>query len=410
MNRVVIFSALVISIFLLIFIESVKATDPIIEKSELLISKKKYASAYKLLNKAEIKTKSIDYLIKRQELLLKYGISTNKHQTFYIKDIKSEQEILNFSENSKGFLKVNYDAISLFDSLLKKDPNNCKLNKAYGEYYFDAYLKYSENWIISKKDLLQRIAIYNEKATYSTCAEAINYYALGQVLINKNKFKESIYFFNIAVTKDSVNAYYLYNLAYAYLFVRNNEKAIVHAQKAIKYSTNTLLSNDAYRLIGQAYVDMKEYDKAIRNFELADRLDTTSYANKMSIINVYLKTNNPNWDSILNIVYEYAKYDVQFYNLTERVFESNQALDKLLLVYENLYKKNESNDTLAGNLLYFMGRIHSYSNIEKARNMYLSSKDRFEKIYQKDHNVFVVIRESIDALNEYDNELDRSKK
>lgn len=376
-----------------------------IAKSNELIKVKKYESAYKILLKADPNNLDKDILIKKQEILFKYGISTDLHQAFFLKNVKSDSELNNGQYDIKKFKKYSFYPVPYYDSLLKLDPNNCLINKALGEYYFDAYEKYRGRWIINDSELIQLIAQFNENATNKGCGEAKNYYALGQVLIAKNKLKESIYFFNNAVTRNEKEPRYQYFLAYAYLFNKGNEKAIEHGKNSINLFSDIAAKSDASRLVGQAYLELNNYEEALSFFKKADSIDSSTNANKLSILSLYVKKKDSvNQAFYLNELFEKENSNINFYGSLESIYTLYSSVDFLTSFYETKLGKTANNDTLNGNLYFFTARLYSINNPIKSIEYFEKSKTYFEKIYKNDHEVFGIINKSIESLKAVKND------
>lgn len=373
----------------------------IIEKANKLINNKKYESAFNKLEQYDPQNKKLEIFLKKYEIVSKYALSSKQHRAFVLKDLKKNETIKSVVVNidQAVFHSIYVDLI--FDSLLKVDPGNCKLNKLAAEHLFDVHLKFGTNWIKPEGEYLKEMAIYSEKAINGKCADEQDYYKIGYYLLNVGKYKESIYFFYQSILKNEKNASSHYNLAFAYIMTKSPVSALTHAKKAFQLYSDSLYKSDASRMLAEAYFQNNQVDSAIMFYEEAEKLDSTTINNIASLLNIYLKTSKvEKAEECFMKIYKIDPVNPAIYNELEQIFANNNLEKELIKKYESLLKVYSENTEIIANLKYYLARLYSIENTEKAINTYLESRTYFEKIYKSDHPVFASIDKSIEQLND----------
>ncbi|MFN5705283.1 MAG: tetratricopeptide repeat protein, partial [bacterium] len=372
----------------------------IIEKANKLISTKKYATAYKILNQYDPLNKSNDVFLKKYEIVSKFALSSKQHRSYALKDLSKNQDIKSLKINLNDLNYFDFKVDLIFDSLLKITPEDCELNKLASDHLFDIHIKFGKNWLKSEKEYLKQMAIYSEKTLKGKCVNDQSYYKIGYYLINVGKYKESIYFLNQSALKNDKNAMYHYNLSLSYLMTKAPGFALIHAKKAYSLYTDSLYKSDASRMLAEAYFQNNFVDSAIMFYEKAEELDSTTTNNIASLLNIYLKTSNSKANDLFIKFYKLDPTNPAIYNQLEQIYSNNALENELIKKYEDLLTTYSNDIEILANLKYYLARLYSIENTELAIETYLQSKSNFEKIYKSDHPVFNSIEQSIEQLKE----------
>lgn len=393
----------VIVLFLvsLLSISSYADDKKLIKQVDKLILKKKYETAFKKLDQNDPKNLKLDIFLKKYELATKYSISTQQYRSFAFKDFGKNENEYKTKINFETLHYYDFKIDLIFDSLLKTTKNNCELYQTASNFLFDINMKFGSNWVKPEGEYLKEMAVYSEKAINAKCANDQDYYKIGYYLINVGKYKESIYFLNQSVLKNDKNATAHYNLAFAYIMTKSPVSALKHSKKAFDLYTDSLYKSDASRMLAESYFQNNQVDSAIMFYEEAEKLDSTTINNLASLLNIYLKTSKSDKaEESFNKFFKLDPTNPTIYNQLEQIYTNNKIEHVLATKYEELLGSYSDNIEVLANLKYYLARLYSIENVDKAINTYLESKKHFEKIYKNDHPVFASIDKSIEQLKE----------
>src|SRR5690554_3096431 len=189
-----------------------------IKKANDFIEDKKYETAFNLLDKFDPTNDKPDIVLLKEEILLNYFVTSIMHQMFALTDIKKNEDILDYRGKEGSFSMQMFQVDSILTRLIKTYPNNCKLYKGLGDYYYDAHLRYGDNWLKNNKEQIELMQTNFQKAVDGNCADYLSNYVLGYTNLSQEKNKESIPYFLKSIEMNKNYASSHYNLAYAYLF------------------------------------------------------------------------------------------------------------------------------------------------------------------------------------------------
>ncbi len=378
------------------------ATDShkVIKKADELILNKKYESAFKKLNQYDPYNKDLSVFLKKYEIVSKYAVSSKQHRSYALRDINKKEENKNLKINLEDINYYDFKVDLILDSLLKLNSEDCELNKLASDHLFDVHLKFGNNWVKPETEFLKQMAIYSEKTLKGNCVNEMSYYKIGYYLINVGKYKESIYFLYQSVLQNDKSPIYHYNLSLSYLMTKAPASALVHAKKAYALYTDSLYKSDASRMLAEAYYQNKFIDSAIMFFEKAEQLDSTTINNIASLLNIYLRTSNKKADDVFMKIYKIDPTNPAIYNQLEQIYGNNALENDLIKHYEELLITYSNETEVQANLKYYLARLYSLENKEKAIETYLQAKLDFEKVYKADHPVFGSIEKSVVQLKE----------
>lgn len=157
---------------------------------------------------------------------------------------------------------------------------------------------------------------YNEAINYFNRITQVKefkdivYYSIGTVYLHLMDYNRAISSFNKALSYNSNSYIFYYNRALAYMNIDDYGKAIEDLNKAIdiklininikneysnlKYYNNMFIINEVqiYNSLGISYGYLKEYDKAIDNFNKALSIDNNYYRSYYDRGVIYLKIKN----------------------------------------------------------------------------------------------------------------------
>ena len=382
--------------FILLTIKVLGQTETeIIMKSKLLIDSKKYESAFKLLDSFDAKNSKPEVVLLKEEIVLNYFVSSMMHQMFALKDLEKNEDILDYRGKEGSFDMHLFEVDKILDSLIITFPDNCHLYKGRGEYYYEVYLKYGGKWLKDDNELFRLIETDFQKTIDRSCADYLSYYVLGYINLVRKKYTESVPYFlqSIGLNKDYANSHY--NLAYAYLYTDDRQKAIEYAKNSLVLYNEQSYKGDAARMLGQTYAELKDDNMAIENYELANRIDPRNYYNLKPLLNLYLKSGNKRTNEIAVIFLNLAPTNPTIYDDLQNIYFNNNKEKELEDFYMSQFSVFKDIVKVQGNLNFYLGRINLTTNKKLAIEYFKKAKFMFSKIYKKDNPVFSTIEDAI---------------
>lgn len=369
-----------------------------IKKVNELIESKKYETAFKILDRFDPNNSKPDIVLLKEDLVLNYFVSSIMHQMFALKDLEKDEDIMDYRGKEGSFGMQMFPVDSILESLIKAYPNNCKLYKGLGEYYYEVHLKYGGKWLKNDKKLFNVMQVDFQKAIDGNCADYLSYYVLAYINLLEEKYKESIPLFSksIEMKKDYASSHY--NLAYAYLYADDRENALKYAKNSLDLYSDQTYKSDAARMLGQIYTELKDDKNALVNYELANEIDPGNYYNIKPLLNIYLKTNDEKAKETAILFFNLAPANPAIYNDLEDIYYNNKKENELSLFYKEQLKSNKVNSKVEGNLNFYLAKIYTASDKQVAKEYFLKAKEIFSKIYEKDHQVFKAIEEGLKQL------------
>jgi tetratricopeptide (TPR) repeat protein len=366
-----------------------------IKKANDLIANKKYETAFKLLDDFDKENSKPDIVLLKVDILLNYFVSSIMHQIFALKDLKPNENIMDYRGKQGSFGMQMFQVDSILGKLIEIYPTNCKLYKGLGEFYYEVHLKYGDRWLKNDSELFKFMQTNFQKAVDGNCADYLSNYVLGYVNISQEKYKECIPYFlkSIEMNKDYATSHY--NLAYAYLFSDDRQNALKYAKNALNLYKGQEYKGDAARMVGVIYRELEDDKNAIENYELADKIDPNNYHTLKPLLELYVKTDNKKSDKTAKAFFDLAPENPTIYNDLGEIYYSNKKEDKLIDFYKSQLSAFKGNDKVQGNLNFYLGRIYVETDKKTAKAYFLKSKEIFGRIFDKNHQVFNAIDEGL---------------
>lgn len=324
----------------------------------------------------------------------------DKNPELYFYKAKSLYQLALYNMDSNKYL----EAINNFNIAFDIEPDNkathynrglcyfyLALNENINEEYLNKAIKDFDNVILFlnefEKNIKNEIGIIelNKKYDESYSIRALSY-------VHLNKYDKALDDFNMAIKYNSKCGEYYYNrgLCYYNLALNNNEeylnKAIEDFYKAIELNEKYYL---VYYYMGICYHELKNYDEAIKNYDLSEKYCKYNY-DKLSIqdkkIESLLKLNNKENEIynlykniILNLYVKFYNetifYSYDFFNISSSITENVLSLKDKINIDENEIINNNKkiiNKTIQDNFYnqkYFYeiknNSLYNYTRVNK---------------------------------------------
>jgi len=375
-----------------------QSNSDVINNAKNLIADKKYDSAYKLLDKSDSKNEIPDIVLLKEEIALNYFVTSIMHQVFGLKDLNPNETIWDYRGKPGEYNMISFPVNEILDKLIKKYPDNYKLYKGLGDFYYEVHLKYGDNWLKKNKELFDLIEKNYSKAIAHDEYDYLTYYALGYLALSQEKYKESIPLFSKSIDLDKNYASAYYNLAYAYLYINERDSAILNAKRSLDLYQDRTYKGDAARMVATIYGELNNELKSIEYYEISNSIDSNNYYTLRPLLNLYVKTESEKAKQTTEIFYKLGPEKPTIYNDLSTIYFENNKIDKLANFYRSNLTKYESDPKVYGNLNFYLGRLYFETDKKTALGYFLKSKEIFTKVYDKDHQVFKVINDAIEKL------------
>lgn len=380
-----------------IFVTSVfgQTESETIKKAKDLIADKKYESAFKVLDSFDPKNGKPDIVLLKEDILLNYFVTSMMHQMFALTDLKKDENIMDYRGKEGSFSMQMFEVDNILDSLIKSYPNNYKLYKGLGDYYYDALQRYQGQWLKDDSIVSDLIVKNYQVVIDNNLADYTIYYRVGLEILQQKKNKQSIPYFlkSIELNKDFADAHY--NLAYAYLFIDERENALKYAKNSLDMYKEPDYKADAARMIAQIYIELKDDKNAIKYSELANTIAPDNYYNLKPLLNIYVKTENSKAKATLNSFYNLAPDNPTIYNSLGEIYFNNNKIPDLIEFYKSKLQTHKDEKIILGSLNFYLGQLYLDIDKKMAKEYFQKAKDIFTTVFDKDNTVFLVIERGI---------------
>jgi tetratricopeptide (TPR) repeat protein len=379
-----------------------QSQQKVLEKANEYIGLKKYESAYQILNKFDSSNVDIDVVLLKTDLLLKYYVFSISHIMFTLKDLDLNEEIADY-RGKHGFAgnMISFPADSILLRLIKNSPLSCKLYKGLGDYYYEVYQRYEDNWIIDSKELCELILTNHNQTIARGCADYNTYYSVGFFNLVQENYKESIDYFLKSIELKYENAGAHYNLAYAYYSKQESglQDALKYYENALKLFSDSLNKSNSAFMMGHIFSELNNDEKALHYFELANHLNPYDKNTFTRLMEMYFNSGNNKFISIANNYFDKSPNSYETYNQLNFIFKSNDKGQDLLLFYKLQIDRYNDNKLILGNINFYLG-LELFENDKKlAKEYLLASKFNFTSYFESKKNAGIGAQLSAENQN-----------
>lgn len=379
----------------LIFNLSSKANN--LEKVDSLIKVRQYLSAWDILTNMENSTENgVDVHLKKIELSLKYFTKTVSHQLFSFSDVKPHQNLIELRQiaEKKMAQMYPYNIEKILDSLQVIYPNDFRLKKAQGDFYYDISILYDKDWIVNKQEVIRRMYDGYSKAEENGITDFISLYALGYFWNINEDSKKSINYFERSLELDSTYAPTHYNLAYLYTEKDSLEIALYHAWQAYNHYTYINYKNDAGQMAGSLLGKLNRHEEAISLLLDCDKLIPNTYYTYFYLLNSFSATNRIIEAQIT--AKNMFQLDWKSHTINTdiiSIFIKNNQLDPLVQFYNDRLKEELHDMEYRGYIYLHTAQAYQMKSKQKeALEQLKLAEESFNICYDPGHPVFEVVK------------------
>ena len=386
-------------IFSALACQAQQETD-VVAQANQLVAEKKYESAYKLLQNFDPNNEKPDVFLLKEDILLNYFVSSLMHQAFALIDIKKNEDILDYRGNNGSYSMYAVFIDSVLLRLIGEYPENCKLYKGLGDFYYDAHSKYGGRWMMEEEELQEAILENYQKAIDGGCADYQSFFAMGITYLELQKETASIPYLRKAMELDGKSADAFYDLAYAYIVTQRFDSALYCAKTSLELYTDKMYKGDAAMVAGRACSGLKDYGKALNYYEMAVKYCPKDYYKLKDLLGVYLVTHNKKAAKTTKEIFALAPENPTVYQGLEEMYSTYGNISDLVAFYKSQLPGYKKNARVVGNLYFYMANICLDIDKAIAKDYFLQARESFRKVYGKDHYVFGVIEEALKSCEQ----------
>ena len=381
--------------FLIIILFSISSSATSFEKIDSLINSKQYLSAWNALTELENGEQGVDAHIKKIDLSLKYFTKTYSHQLFSFTDLKKGQNLINLRviAEKKMAQMYPYKIADIIDSLQKSNPNDYRLKKVQGDFYYDISILYGKDWIINKQEVTRRMYEGYTTAEEHGIENHISLYALGYFWNINEDTKKATNYFSRSLKLDSNYAPTHYNLAYLYSEKDSLEAALYHAWKAYNLYSYLNYKNDAGQMAGSILGKLGRHGEAITLLLDCDKLIPNTYYTYYYLLNSFLAKKR----IVESQVTAHNMFNLDWKSHTIntdiiKLFIQNDQLEALEQFYNDRLEEEKFDKEYRGYVYLHLAQAYQMKNKTEEALINISlSQENFNICYDPGHPVFQVI-------------------
>lgn len=389
----------IISLSLLLIGLTISAKDKVISTADALIKERKYASAFEYLDENDPNNNEPELVIAKVNLLINYFVKTDNFQNFGLKDLLPKQSLDELRKEELHVRIIDFKPDSVLLDLSKRHPTNYKLHKALGNYYYETYLEFEDNWIESDSVLIEKFKYFNQTALKHGEFDYWSLFELGYAYLLQDNFEEAVSYLSKSVDLNKNYALSHYNLACAYHHLGNVDMALKHASNAFRLETIDEYKAEAARLLAISFEEKEEYEKALDYYKKSNEIIPNDYNTLLAIMNIDLIIGDRDYNLIAEQLIRMAPSNAAIYqDILKAYSEHNHEVDFVEFM-DNIKIHHRANNSAMANI-YLHQAIVQYDleewvaakiNFEKSRNL-------FRNFYSSDHSVFRVIDSYTQAI------------
>jgi tetratricopeptide (TPR) repeat protein len=366
-------------------------TAALIKKSDDLIQKRQYDSAFNILGK-DLSNKFIIH--KKTEICINYFVQSIGHRMFALHDLKENEDLYELRSGTGSFNMYLYDPVEIIAEYYKKNQQDAIIEKTLGDYYYDVGLRYQGNWFETDEIITKKCIEHYENAF------AKKFYTVNMLIncadryIQLKNADKAIEYYSKALDENPSLYNVPFNLSSAYYEKGNYKAAILYGNKAIEiYKNDPNYQMDAILLCSDASYAQNDFNKSIEYLNMGLSISKEEYRIYKNMVLSYLALNNiqkanENADNLFSL----APGNPAASQMIMELYGKNAK--ELVTFFARNIKKYANDDTTLANLYFHIAVTYYHSNNKKeALNYALLAKEKFIKV-----NTYNANKQTIDEL------------
>ena len=241
-------------------------TVEIINACDELIEKKQYQSAVNIVGGCENEYVIYKYI----EVCTQYFAQSIMHTMFAFKNLEKNETLYDVRTGEGSFNLIYRDTPdTILDNYEKEHGKSIVIDLARANYYYDALMRYGNQWLKTPDEILAYVKEVYPKAIAGGVYEESVLDNLASIYLNEENFADAETLYDKLTTIDDKNGSYWYNLTVTKMWQDKYTEAIDSAKKAVENpEENPEYHLDAYLILSDAYAysgDFKSAEKALND-------------------------------------------------------------------------------------------------------------------------------------------------
>lgn len=369
-----------------------------LDTAELLIKEKKYYSAFILLQKHDPDNSNLDAFILKCRLAVRYYAKSFMHQSFAFANLTQGQTLEDAREAAASIDIFDFQINKILDQFMTRFPEDARLHRVKGDYYFDVYRLYGNRWFL-KADQIAGLSLEGYlKAINLNGGDAEVFDNIGVLYSIKNDFGSAEKFFTRAIAADKNFANPYYNLALLFFKQKKYDESLNRVKDAYALYAHPSFKADAAFLAAMALDEKKDYSGALAFAAEAEKLSPRNPVYLRGIIILGLKNKNyPEAQKSAEKLYAMNPDDLNLIRDIIAIYGSMGIYKEAIDLLDTFEKKYSGDIKACGNIYYARALFYSRFTFDKKKmsNAKSAAMKNYRKVYPPDHEIFILLEREL---------------
>jgi tetratricopeptide (TPR) repeat protein len=369
-------------------------TAELLEQNKALIAQKKYATAFRQLDSLDRHHQNVDMVLAKLDLALNFYATSIMHHFFGFEDLRPEQDITAVRGQPGKYNLHIFKVDEVIDSLILQHPDDYRLHKALGDYYYEVYLRYGDDWFMTTEEVLIKIDQHYLKAAQSNTADFETYFVLGFLRLGEQKWQDAAGYLDKSI---AMNPYYpasYYNMAYALLQLNHIQDALEYSRVAWQLYEDDPMKADVARLMAVLMDEQLLVDSAVAYLMKGLAIAPGDYYLLKDYLDIAVREQLPERDAIRLEFFLLGPDNPTIYNILSEIYMAHEeSFDPLIAFYNEVLPAFKGQDKVEANLYFFSGQLLFESNRQEAVRSFLKARSLFQGVFSAENPVFHIIEQ-----------------
>ena len=391
------FFSLLASMLLLSHLGICQSVGPeALTQSLKLEASRKYEAAYEVLEKEDPKDQQPGIFLQKERLLLDYYLISLNFQGFGLKDFAPGETVEKLRGKEGKYNMHLLDIPQKLAQLRKRFPQDYRLRKGLGDYYYRALLCHCGEQDKSEKQLLTLVIENYGQAHAHQLGDFMSYYAVGYAYLVQKQAQASVAPFKKAIALNSEYPDSPYNLAYALWQLNKSAEAMPYAQSSFRLYTDPAMKADAARLLGELHKQQQQPSEAHKAWLQSLELQPQNYATLRNLLESSVTSHAPDAASWAARLYQLNPADDQMFSDIMDIYQAQNQWAEAEAFFSSQLPKAPAEPTAQGLLHMYIAILNmQLKRPIVARPHFLAAQAQLEKVVKPDNPLFQMINRGL---------------